>query len=227
MTERLPQPVAAKFPALQPRHVRVLPSGTILGRIYDQTGPHPVVWNEFRSFGPTNARFDHHPAGPGRVRSDHAVLYCAAAAAGPAAAASNPVLRTCIAERCVEKGFLDLRANTPTFTLFSNRADTRLLDLADSDWVALAGGNAAIAAGKRSTARKWARAIYSHYTGGDALDGMYYPCSIIPSARSVVLWERAQPSIEPRPLLNKPLADPALLAEIEAYAAQLRLDLIL
>jgi hypothetical protein len=146
---------------------------------------------------------------------------------GPAAVATDPLLRTCIAERCAEKGFLDLRSNTPIFALFYNRTNIRLLDIADSDWVALAGGNAAIASGRRTTARKWARAIYSHYTGKDAFDGIYYASSIIPSARSVVLWERAKPNLEARPLLNMPLADPSLLAEIETYASQLQLQLIL
>jgi hypothetical protein len=38
----------------------VLPADTKLTRIYFATGPHPSHWNQFRSFGPTAARWDHH-----------------------------------------------------------------------------------------------------------------------------------------------------------------------
>lgn len=58
--------------------MRTLPEGTTLARIYFSGGPHPVRWNEFRHYGPTNARFDHHvPDGHGDSRTqDRSVLYC-------------------------------------------------------------------------------------------------------------------------------------------------------
>jgi hypothetical protein len=154
------------------------------------------------------------------------VLYAALAVASPHGSTAEPLLRTCLAECFVERGVVELTRDAPYFTLFRLAAPIRLLDIADSDWVARAGGNGAIASGLRSTARDWARAIYRHYTGSNAVDGIVYTCSIIPSARSVVLWERAAPALPARPSFTRPLVDGALRAEIESYCTELHLELV-
>ena len=51
-------------------------------RIYFRGGAHPSRWDQFRTFGPTDARFDHHQSD----NDGHAVLYIA----------KSPV--TCLAE---------------------------------------------------------------------------------------------------------------------------------
>ena len=38
----------------------VLPAGAHLARIYSSGGKHPTQWNQFRYWGPTESRFDHH-----------------------------------------------------------------------------------------------------------------------------------------------------------------------
>lgn len=70
----------------------------------------------------------------------------------------------------------------------------RLLDLGDTDWVTVAGGNAAIFAGERSQSRKWARAIHANYR----VDGIVYTSSVNPAGRAVALWERAEDAMPSR-----------------------------
>ena len=90
----------------------------------------------------------------------------------------------------------------------------------------LAGGNGAISTGLRSVARDWSRAIYRHYTGSKAVDGIFSTCSHLPPARNIVLFERAADALPSRPGLHLPLAHPALRAELEHYAHQLGLELL-
>jgi len=37
--------------------------GELLWRVYFRSGEHPSRWHQFRTFGPTDARFDHHLEG--------------------------------------------------------------------------------------------------------------------------------------------------------------------
>jgi hypothetical protein len=224
VTERLPDPNLALFPALKARDVRVLPAGHLIGRIHSQAGQHPTSWDTFRSFGPTHSRFDHQPPPP-KVHARRSVLYGVPRWAGPRRMAM-PVLRTCVAECFRERGVVELSRDTPYFVLFQLARPLRLLDFSDNDWVSRAGGNAAISSGLRLTSQAWARAIYRHYTGPDAVDGIFYACSTIPAARSVALWERAASAVPKRPVLHRPLADPALRAELEYYADELKLGLV-
>lgn len=218
MTERLDPPDISRFPDLDRRHIARILAGTLLGRIHSQGGSHPTRWNDFRHWGPTNSRFDHHPAPP-RTHPDRSVLYVA-----PRLAGRGPVLRTCVAECFRDRGHLELSRDSPYFVLMRPTRDLRLLDLADSDWVALAGGNAAISSGPREVCRLWAAAIWSHY--GDALDGLLYTCSNIPSERSAVLWERAADAMPAKPALHLPLTSADLRADLEHAASQLHLGVI-
>lgn len=136
-----------------------------------------------------------------------------------------PVLKTCVAECFRDRGVIELSRDTPYYALLGTVRPLRLLDVADSTWITRAGGNAAISAGLRSVARAWARAIYRHYTGPDAVDGIVYTCATIPPARSVALRERARDALPPRPVVHRPLADSALRAELEVYATDLGLGL--
>jgi hypothetical protein len=220
VTERLPPPDVSLFPTLRPQHVRVLEPGHLLGRIHATSGRFPTAWSQFRFFGPLTARFDHHP--PPRGAHDRGVMY--ATAVLPARRRhALPVLRTCVAEVFGERGALELSRDAPFFVLFRLLRTVRLLDVADSDWVTLAGGNAAISSGARSRARDWSRAIYGHY---DDIDGVFYGCSAIPPARSVALYERATDALPRQPDAHLPLSHPSLRAELEVYATQLHLGLL-
>jgi len=224
VSEKLPAPDTNRFPALRNPHVRIVEQGRLLGRLHATGGDYPTKWGEFRFWGPTKARFDHHPP-PTRLHRSRSVYY-AAPSLLDAQGERVPVLRTCVAEVFRDRGAIELSRDAPYFVLYRNSRPLRLLDVADSDWVALAGGNAAISSGLRSRSREWARAIYRAYKGGDAVDGLYYTCSNIPTARSIALFERAVDALPPRPQLHIPLTHPALRPELESYAAQLNLFLI-
>lgn len=134
---------------------------------------------------------------------------------------SYPLLPTCLAEFFRDAGLVDTVAQSPYFTIFDVTRDIRLLDLADSDWVTRAGGNGAISNGSRATSRAWARAIYRQYGGQSPLtphqvvDGVVYPSSNIPPARSVALWETAVDALPTRPAVNDPLAARGLRPALE------------
>lgn len=223
MTERLPAPDTARFPALASGDVRTLPPTQLIGRIHSQAGARPTAWNEFRRFGPTRSRFDHHPPQP-RTHPDRAVLYGSPALPG-VSGSTWPVLATCVVECFRDRGVIELSRDSPYFVLFRTVRQLNLLDVADSTWVTRAGGNAAISSGSRSDARTWARAIDAHYTGAHAVDGIVYTCSNIPPARSIVLWERARDALPERPLVHRPLSDASLRAELEVYATETGLGL--
>lgn len=223
MSQRLGLPDPSRFPSrLLKAHVLVLPAGSLLGRIHTTAGSYPTSWQEFRFFGPTGSRFDHQPP-PRRVHPVRGILY-AATASTDAAGDPVPVLRTCLAEVFQTRQIVDLSRDAPFYVLFRSTRALRLLDLADSDWVTRAGGNAAISSGLRATARQWSRAIYRAYP---TLDGIQYPCSQVPPARSIALYERAQDAIPARPQVHLPLTHGALRPEIEIYADELGLGLLL
>ena len=56
-----------------------LPPGSVVHRVYCRGGPYPTLWNAFRFFGPTSARFDHQfPDEDGDPREqERGVLYAA------------------------------------------------------------------------------------------------------------------------------------------------------
>ena len=62
--------------------VKTLVKGTRVARVYFTGGEYPTRWDEFRHFGPTNARFDHHvnDAHGEAFVQERSILYCAAMA---------------------------------------------------------------------------------------------------------------------------------------------------
>lgn len=223
MTERLPPPDVSRFPDLTGAHIRALPEGTLFGRIHFTQGDHPSSWNAFRGFGPTSCRFDHHD-GPRGEHPTRAILY-AAPVVSDAYGKTVPPLDACLVEVFRDTGVVDVTRGGPYFALFRISRPIRLLDLADTNWVTVAGGNAAISSGSRSDARAWSKAIYEHYSADD-LDGLFYGCSNMPRGRSVALYERARSALSRFPELDLPLAGPALFGDVEVACSELGLELI-
>lgn len=229
MSELLPRPDRARFPELVAGEtwVREVPAGTMLTRIYRAGGAHPVEWHTFREYGPLDGRFDPQPE-PIGVHPGAGVLYTVLesrlsdagqrerhgeadpleeAVSGPFAAALLEVFQ---AQRMIRRS-----AGTPVLALFEVARPLHLLDLADSDWVAVAHGNGAISAGDRSRSREWARAIRAHYP---EIDGLVSASSLVPTARLATLWEPARSAIPEHPLALIPLERDELTGVIDAIA---------
>lgn len=223
MTERLPPPDTSRFPALSTKYVRTLAVGTLVGRVFFTSGEYPSAWNQFRSFGPTANRFDHHLP-PSRVHRDRAILY-GAPVVRDVDGTVVPPLATCLLEVFRDSGVVDVKSNTPYFALFRVTRPLRLVDLVDSDWVTVAGGNAAISSGRRQSSREWARAIYAHYAD-DAVDGLYYGSSNLPRGRSLALFERARDSLPSNPELHLPLSEPGLANDLDILCEEVGLVLV-
>jgi hypothetical protein len=208
VSEHLPPPDAAAIEAAEPRtdpgwgqEVLFLPPGTELLRIHPVAGAYPTAWDQFRTYGPTLSRFDHHVPPP--HDQERGILY---ATYGPEA------FTTAIAE-CFQDGTgagvgpIDPVLNAPTMSVFAITDEIPLLDL-DSAWITRARGNLAIKTGPRVISREWSRAIYEIH--GGAVCGLAYQSSVLGPGRCVALWETAEFAIPPDPELSRTMNDPAL-----------------
>jgi hypothetical protein len=224
VAEFLPPPDVARFPELAQQHLCLVGTDIPLGRIYWAGGSFSLPWNGFRWFGPTTSRFDHHPD-PAEVHTGFGVMYLAPALMDPHGRPMSS-LQTALLECFRDSGVVDAVADDPYFVLFKATRELRLLDLADSDWVTVAGGNAAISSGPRAPSRLWARAIYSRYVDDDALDGVIYTTSNLPASRSIALWERASDALPTRPMFNEQLRHLGLRSSLETFAHDVGLGLV-
>ncbi len=195
--------------AIEPDTLR-LRRGTVLARVYFTAGPYPTRWNEFRRYGPTNARFDHHVPDPGG--QPRAILYCATGA------------ETCFAEMFQETRRIDRTRNAPWLVVFRLERDLELLDLTGA-YPTRAGASTAINSGSRVRARAWARAWYEALPG---LHGIYYASSMNANEPAIALTDRAEQlaPLPGHPDLNRPLADDALLDVLKHAAARLGYGLL-
>jgi hypothetical protein len=211
VTERLPRPDSALIERTVPRRgdILVIAAGDPLVRIHQLGGPHPVAWNEFRAWGPTRSRFDHHTL-PRRVQ-DRRVAYLTRGRSAFSAA---------LAEYFQDNsgGVLPINVSSDrtAVTVIQPSRSLRLLNL-DSGWVTRAGGNQAIRTGSRAMAREWSRAIYRHHD----IDGVAYSSSVWGPGRCVALWERAESAMPSAPTAHRMLDDPAIIDAVAAAAADL------
>ena len=203
---KFPRPDLATVTAAVP-DVKTLAQGTVLARVYATAGLHPARWNQFRSYGPTNSRFDHHlPGRDGQARvQERSVLYCAVSAV------------TCLAEVFQQTRRIDRVRGAPWLAVFALARPVRLLDLGGA-WPTRAGASMAINTGSRVRAREWAQCFYDAFAD---LDGIHYASSMHANQSAVVLNDRAAQALAPHPEFNRALADDAMLDVLKQAAAEL------
>ena len=181
----------------------MLPAETELVRVYFAGGPHPGTWRQFRRFGPTDARFDHHD--PTRQTSpDRAILY----AAGD--------LTTAIAEVFQRTGVIDVRTGDPYLAILRTSRPIPLLDLR-SDWPTRAGASQALGSGSHASARGWSRAVWEDHP---AVEGIAWHSSMRHDGTAYALYERAADALEADPVANLTLGTNGLALPL-AHAADL------
>jgi len=211
---KLPDPPSVEaLRAIEP-DIHRLPQGTVLARVYFTAGQYPTRWNDFRRYGPINARFDHHfPDRVGQPRDEErAILYCATSAV------------TCLAEVFQQTRRIDRARRAPWLAVFRVERDLALLDLSGT-YPTRAGASMAINSGNRARARAWARAWYEAFP---ELHGIHYASSMHANEPAIALTDRATRAAPlPRhPDFNRPLADDALLDVLKHAAARLNYGLL-
>jgi len=199
-------PGVAALRAIAPQTV-ILVADTNLARIYFAAGPHPSRCNQFRSFGPTAARWDHHLPNARDVPTNQqrAVFYCA------------PDVDTCAAEVFQATRRIDRTRNAPGLVVLALREDVTLLDLRGTFATAI-GASTAIHSGPRSRARAWARELYEAYPD---VQGLYYGSSMNGHAPAVALNERAQQAMPEHPQFHRALNDDMLVETLQQIALRL------
>jgi hypothetical protein len=211
---KLPDPPSVDaLRAIEP-DVHRLVQGTVLARVYFTAGPYPTRWNEFRRYGPINARFDHHlPDRVGQPREqERAILYCATSAV------------TCLAEVFQETRRIDRARRAPWLAVFRLECDLELMDLT-ATYPTRAGASMAINSGSRARARAWARAWYDAFPG---VQGIRYASSMHANEPAIALTDRAEQlaPLRGHPDFNRALADDALLDVLKHAAARLGYGLL-
>ena len=206
---KLGEPPAVAVLAAVPPHIRELPAGQELVRIYFQGGAHPTAWHAFRYYGPASTRFDHHLPPPSLQ------------ARGVCYAALDAV--TCAAEVFQRRRVINRFRSEPWLVGLLLAAPLRLLDLTDW-WPTRAGASMALTSHPdHARTRRWAQAIYVAYPD---LDGLWYGSCMHGNRPAVALFERADGRFEPEPLYHRALADPLLAGKWRHAASFLGWPLI-
>jgi hypothetical protein len=199
-------PGVAALRNIAPRTI-ALAADTPLARIYFAAGPHPSRWHQFRGFGPSAARWDHHlpDARHAPTEQSRAVLYCA------------PDVDTCVAEVFQSTRRIDRIRNAPGLVVFALREAVTLLDLRGV-FATTIGASTAIHSGPRARARAWARELYDAYPD---IHGLYCGSSMNGHAPAIVLNDRAQGAMPGRPQLHRSLNDDMLVEVLQRVALRL------
>lgn len=182
--------------------------GDLLFRVYSRADHYPTTWNQFRTYGPMQARFNHHLSPP--HTQTRAILYAATQ------------MHTALAEIFQNGRTINTIVSEPWLAGFRLTRAIRLLDLTGS-WPTRAGASVALSSGARPRARRWSQAIYDAYPGAE---GLWYPSSMYGNRPCVALYERAQPAMPLFPVIDRALADPALLQELDRAATTIGYALV-
>lgn len=189
--------------------VKVIPTGMTFFRVYFRASRHAVTWRSFRTYGPTDARFDHHLR-PAREQ-ERGILYVAV----------NP--RTALAEVFQRRRTINTRRQDPWLVGFELAAELRLLDLTGL-WPTRAGASIALSTRPHARTRPWSRAAYEAYPD---LHGLWYGSSMDSMRGCAALFERGAHVIPAAPGFHRALADISLRALLEHWATELNYRLIL
>lgn len=183
LLEKCPQP---ELKTLQP--------GTVIFRLHRVEGAYPNQWSEFRYYGPTSSRFDHHLSnenGEGYVQ-DRGILY---------GAVGGQAFKTCLAEFFQQTRIVDVSRHKPVMTAFEIVDSLQLVDLS-GDFATRIGASAAINSGPRPRAQRWAQLVYDAYPQAQ---GIFYTSSMNPGQPAVALFERSLPAMPDGPRFSREL----------------------
>ena len=206
---KLPRPPDVAAIRKTSREVKTLPRGTVLARVYLAGGEHPTSWNEFRHYGPVNARFDHHLPDKRNAAwaQERSVLYCAGDAV------------TCFAEVFQQTRRIDRVRDAPWLAIFELQRAVRLLDLTGT-YPTRVGASMAINTSSRVRAREWAQRFYESHND---LHGIYYASAMHANEPAIALDDRAEKAkvLPSHPRFNRALADDAMLNVLKHASAAL------
>ena len=181
------------LPELEKRDILEIPVNRPLWRLYNSSGGYPVKWYEFRDFGPTASRFDHHllNASGEAFAQDRGILY---------AGHNGPV---CLAEFFQLSRVIDRHFREPWLVAFKPTRPLRLLNL-KSLYTTKIGLSTAIHSGRTEYSRAWARAFYQAYPG---IDGICYASSMHNNSDAFALFEHAENALPVNPVFHTALVD--------------------
>lgn len=206
------RPDPARLRRREPRLIS-LPSGSVLHRVYRRGGPYPALWNAFRFFGPTSARFDHQlPDENGdSCEQERGAFYAAAD------------IVTALAETFRHRRTVNRRTDRPWLVSFGLSCELRLLDLTGTFPVSV-GGSMKLVTGPALYSQNWSRGFYDAYP---QIQGLYYPGSLT-NRPVVALYERAL-HLDPfpaTPAVHRALDDPLLIEPLRNACRTLGYDLL-
>jgi hypothetical protein len=207
---KLPEPESIEqLRRIQPEIV-TFKAGTEVSRVFFTDVDYPSAWNEFRCFGPTRSRFDHHIADKHgeACGQDRGIMYLASG--GQAA-------KTCLAEVFQEKRVIDRNSKLPVYVGFALDADIQLLDLS-GNFVTKLGASTAIHSGPRAKTRRWAQRLYDAY---QQIDGLLYCSSMNGNAPAIALFERGADAIPASNLIHRELRDSAMASVVTLTAREI------
>lgn len=197
---KFPEPPTAAVLAETPPERKVVPANSRLWRAYFRAGRHPTFWDEFRSFGLTRGRLDHHLPPPSA--GDRSILYGAEQGL------------TCLAEVFQDRRLIHRASRNPWLVAFRIRRALELLDLTGL-WPTRVGASMVINSGPRPRAQRWSRAIYEVFP---KIEGLYYPSSMVANRPALALYDQATSAMPSAPAFHRPLSDPALLTLLRNVA---------
>ena len=179
--------------------------GDELWRVYFRSGEHPSRWNQFRTFGPTDARFDHQLEG--QPDTSRAVMYLAL----------SPV--TCLAEVFQKTRTIHRAHRKPALVGFAMTSSLKLLDLTGM-FPTRIGASMGLMTGARSAGRNWARGLYAAYPEAQ---GLAYPSSMHANAVAIVLNDRANlaEALPRSPGFHKAVDDASMIGLLKNAARKL------
>lgn len=192
--------------------LKIYRKGTLVWRVHFAAGQYPARWNEFRYYGPTSSRFDHHLVNTKghRHTQNRGIMYLAKD--GP----------TCIAEVFQATRVVDRHSGSPWLAGFKLAKSITLLDLTGVFATTL-GASTAIHSGPRPRAQRWAQQLYKVYP---KIDGILYCSSMYGNAESIALFERGARSIPALTVFHRTFDDPAMLATLAETSKQIGYQLV-